>query len=111
ACSLRIRALRRALCAVDPVLRYAAFVEASVMSGSRSAGAAIFEFVAHRWRHAGKHFATGIRSQPAASEIGFYLLQPRRPDREFRLEKAAGPRGLSRLRPHAVSDRRCAGLR
>ena len=52
-----------------------------------------------------------IRPSPAGGKIRFHLLQPGRSDREFRLEKNARPRRLSRLRPHALSDRRRAGLR
>ena len=77
ACALCVRALRRALRAVDPVLRHAAVVPASFVPGSRSAGGAVFEFAAHGRRHAGKIHAAEIRSQPAAGNSRISLITVR----------------------------------
>ena len=52
---------------------------------------------------------TNLSRPPAKS--GFHVLQPRRPDREFRLAQNGGPRRLPRLCTHALSHRLRAGLR
>ena len=110
ACALRLRALRRALCGVDPVLRPSALAPVPLLPAGRSDRAQVPSAVAHRRRHAAADRATAYRSEPAAGEIRLQLFQPGLPHSQHRLAQAAGPRRLSRLCRHALSDRQCAGL-